>query len=178
MSAKTRPSVRLMAPFSMKCDHCHSFIPRSKKFNARKESTSKDYLGIKIFNFVIRCPKCSERIVFCTDPQRGDYAVVSGAARFRSIEKSDSEQKSEKLSEHETKKDTVKQLEDTTASNIREQERDRELIELMSKAQTRQAERNQLSRTATAHIKPKFTSKDKDKVTAPSISKSKIRRGI
>ena len=59
--------VRLMTPFSMRCETCGEFISKSKKFNAKKEKClGEEYLGISIFRFYIRCPSCSIEIVFKT----------------------------------------------------------------------------------------------------------------
>ncbi|KAJ7928430.1 hypothetical protein B0H13DRAFT_1967216 [Mycena leptocephala] len=47
--------VRLMAPFSMRCNTCGEYIYKGKKFNARKETVDgEDYYGIKIFRFYIK----------------------------------------------------------------------------------------------------------------------------
>ncbi|KFA47065.1 hypothetical protein S40293_04634 [Stachybotrys chartarum IBT 40293] len=75
-------TVRLMAPFSMKCTTCGEFIYKGRKFNARKETpTDEKYLNIQIFRFHIRCTRCSAEITFRTDPKSNDYAVVKGAVR-------------------------------------------------------------------------------------------------
>jgi hypothetical protein len=74
-------SVRLMAPFSMKCLNCNEYIAQSRKFNARKETTGRDYLGIKIIEFEVRCPRCYAELVFETDPKNGDYACVKGCKK-------------------------------------------------------------------------------------------------
>lgn len=74
-------TVRLMAPFSMKCVSCGEFIYRGRKFNARKETPDEKYLGIQIFRFYIRCTRCSAEIVFKTDPKNQDYACERGAKR-------------------------------------------------------------------------------------------------
>ena len=48
-------TVRLMAPFSMRCNTCGEYIYKGKKFNARKETVEgEDYHGIKIFRFYIK----------------------------------------------------------------------------------------------------------------------------
>jgi hypothetical protein len=76
------PTVRLMAPFSMRCTRCGNYIPKAKKFNARKEvPTDEKYLGIQKFRFYIRCPHCHGEICFMTDPKSGDYQPVSGVTR-------------------------------------------------------------------------------------------------
>ncbi|KAM3516080.1 hypothetical protein MY11210_000362 [Beauveria gryllotalpidicola] len=84
-SKKTGPRiqvVRLMAPFSMKCLTCGEFIYRGRKFNARKVTDqAQRYLNIQIYQFHIKCTRCSAEITFRTDPKNNDYAMVSGAMR-------------------------------------------------------------------------------------------------
>lgn len=75
-------TVRLMAPFSMRCNTCGEFIYKGRKFNARKETVEGEtYLGIKIFRFYIRCPQCGSEITFKTDPKNADYEAELGAKR-------------------------------------------------------------------------------------------------
>ena len=74
-------TVRLMAPFSMKCTSCGEFIYKGRKFNARKETTEEKYLNIQIFRFYIRCTRCSGEITFKTDPKNMDYTCERGAKR-------------------------------------------------------------------------------------------------
>lgn len=74
-------SIRLMIPFSMKCLKCNEYISKSRKFNARKEITNRDYLGIKILKFEIRCPRCFGDIIFETDPKNSGYQCISGCKK-------------------------------------------------------------------------------------------------
>lgn len=75
-------TVRLMAPYSMRCNTCGEYIYKGKKFNARKELVvGQDYYGIKIFRFYIRCTQCSAEITFKTDPKNADYQAEHGASR-------------------------------------------------------------------------------------------------
>ncbi|TGZ84369.1 DUF572-domain-containing protein [Ascodesmis nigricans] len=74
-------TVRLMAPFSMKCLNCGEFIYKGRKFNARKEHTQEKYYSISIFRFYIRCTRCSSEITFKTDPKNMDYDCEKGAVR-------------------------------------------------------------------------------------------------
>lgn len=73
--------VRLMLPFSMKCLLCSEYIASSRKFNARKETTSERYMGFKIIRFHIKCPRCNNNIVFRTDPKTSGFAPVEGGVR-------------------------------------------------------------------------------------------------
>ncbi|KAJ3222189.1 hypothetical protein HK099_002588 [Clydaea vesicula] len=75
-------TVRLMTPFSMRCNTCGEYIYKRKKFNARKEKVdNENYLGISIFRFYIKCPVCSATISFKTDPKNTDYVAEEGAER-------------------------------------------------------------------------------------------------
>jgi hypothetical protein len=75
-------TVRLMSPFSMRCTSCGEYLPRGRKFNARKETPPDEkYLAIQIFRFYIRCTRCSAEVVFRTDPKSNDYVVEKGAKR-------------------------------------------------------------------------------------------------
>src|SRR5271168_1651757 len=74
-------TVRLMTPFSMRCNTCGEYIYRGKKFNARKEDAQESYLSIKIYRFYIRCTRCSAEITFKTDPKNMDYTAERGASR-------------------------------------------------------------------------------------------------
>ncbi|GAA95152.1 uncharacterized protein L969DRAFT_51644 [Mixia osmundae IAM 14324] len=73
--------VRLMAPFSMRCNSCGEYIYKGKKFNARKEDSKETYYSIKIYRFYIKCTRCSAEITFKTDPKNTDYQAEHGASR-------------------------------------------------------------------------------------------------
>ncbi|GJN89694.1 hypothetical protein Rhopal_002681-T1 [Rhodotorula paludigena] len=91
--------VRLMAPFSMRCNTCGEYIYKGKKFNARKETVQgEDYYGIKIFRFYIKCTQCSAEITFKTDPKNSDYNCEHGAQRnFEPWRANDEKQEEDKL---------------------------------------------------------------------------------
>lgn len=75
-------TVRLMAPFNMRCKTCGEYIYKGKKFNARKEDVeNEDYLGIRIYRFYIKCTRCLQEISFKTDPKNTDYEIEAGATR-------------------------------------------------------------------------------------------------
>jgi hypothetical protein len=78
---KRHQTVRLMTPFSMRCNTCGEYIYRGKKFNARKEDAQEQYLTVKILRFYIRCTRCSAEITFKTDPKNTDYVAERGASR-------------------------------------------------------------------------------------------------
>lgn len=81
--AKNRQyTVRLMAPFNMRCVTCGEYIYKGKKFNARKEDVEdQTYLGIRIYRFYIKCTRCLQEISFKTDPRNTDYEIEAGATR-------------------------------------------------------------------------------------------------
>ncbi|KAK0228289.1 CWC16 protein [Armillaria fumosa] len=115
--------VRLMAPFSMRCNTCGEYIYKGKKFNARKETVDgEDYYGIKIFRFYIKCTLCSAEITFKTDPKNTDYAAEHGASRnfepWRDEEAVQEEDRLAKLEEEEN--NPMKALENRTTDSKRE----------------------------------------------------------
>jgi len=81
--AKSRQWVqRVMAPFNMRCNTCGEYIARAKKFNMRREKVvGEDYLGLMIFRFYLRCPRCVAEITFKTDLKNCDYEMEHGATR-------------------------------------------------------------------------------------------------
>ncbi|GME84605.1 unnamed protein product [Ambrosiozyma monospora] len=144
------PTVRLMAPFSMKCLQCNEYIAQSRKFNARKEVTEEKYLGSRILRFHIRCPRCNSELIFRTDPKNADYECVSGCKRNyeRSTAKPNEGPKAAKnetfdqMLERLEKEDEIEQLnkdgkqkasEETgieqLEKRLREQEREQQLID-------------------------------------------------
>jgi hypothetical protein len=110
-------TVRLMAPFSMKCTHCGEFIYKGRKFNARKETTEEKYYAIAIFRFYIRCTRCSGEITFKTDPKNMDYECERGAKRNfepwreAKLAEENEEQRLDRLEREEAERDAMKELE-------------------------------------------------------------------
>ncbi|KAJ3111817.1 hypothetical protein HDU96_005329 [Phlyctochytrium bullatum] len=112
-----------MTPFSMRCNSCGEYVYKGKKFNARKERVNGEtYLGIQIFRFYIRCPKCSAEITFKTDPKNADYVAELGAQRnfepWREERDADEELKAEREKEEEN--NPMKALENRTMDSKRE----------------------------------------------------------
>ncbi|XP_061396847.1 splicing factor YJU2 [Musca vetustissima] len=82
LSKNRQYTVRLMAPFNMRCKTCGEYIYKGKKFNARKEDVEHEtYLGIRIYRFYIKCTRCLQEISFKTDPKNTDYEIEAGATR-------------------------------------------------------------------------------------------------
>lgn len=51
--------------FYNRCDNCGEYIYKGKKFNSRKEDVEDEYyLGLRIFRFYIKCPRCVSEIAF------------------------------------------------------------------------------------------------------------------
>lgn len=118
-------TVRLMAPCNMRCTTCGEYIYKGKKFNARKETVqNEEYLGIKIFRFYIKCPRCLAEITFKTDPQNADYVVENGATRnFQALKLAEEQAEREaKEIEEEEKSNPMKLLENRTKASKREME--------------------------------------------------------
>ncbi|KAL4867061.1 hypothetical protein BDV12DRAFT_124193 [Aspergillus spectabilis] len=115
-------TVRLMAPFSMKCVSCGEYIYRGRKFNARKETTEEKYFNIPIYRFYIRCTRCSGEITFLTDPKNMDYRAEKGAKRnfepWRDREKAEGQ-------EGETEQEVLDRLEREEGEEKEQMERDK-----------------------------------------------------
>ena len=67
----------------VRCRAATRATPRAgTKFNSRKEDAAgEDYLGIQIFRFYFKCPRCSAELAMKTDPKNSDYIVEAGATR-------------------------------------------------------------------------------------------------
>lgn len=110
-------TVRLMAPFSMKCTHCGEFIYKGRKFNARKETSDEKYYNITIYRFYIRCTRCSGEITFKTDPKNMDYECERGAKRNfepwreAKLNEETEEERLDRLEREEAERDAMKDLE-------------------------------------------------------------------
>lgn len=116
-------TVRLMAPCNMRCTTCGEYIYKGKKFNARKETVqNEEYLGIKVFRFYIKCPRCLAEITFKTDPQNADYIVEHGATRnFQALKLAEEQAEREaKEIEDEEKNNPMMLLENRTKASKQE----------------------------------------------------------
>ncbi|EME43114.1 hypothetical protein DOTSEDRAFT_132833 [Dothistroma septosporum NZE10] len=113
-------TVRLMAPFSMRCTSCGEYIYKGRKFNSRKETTEEKYYAITIFRFYIRCTRCSAEITFKTDPKNMDYTCERGAKRNfepwreSKLAEETEEERLDRIQREEDEKDAMKDLEKKT----------------------------------------------------------------
>lgn len=135
-------TVRLMAPFSMKCTSCGEYIYKGRKFNARKETPENEkYLGIQIFRFYIRCTRCSSEITFKTDPKNQDYTCERGAKRntepWRKVEDEDEtdEQRLDRLEKEDEERNAMEELEAKTI----DAKRDMAVADALDEIRTRNA---------------------------------------
>lgn len=125
--------IRIMAPFSMRCKTCGDYIYKGRKFNARQETVKNEtYLGLRIYRFYIRCPKCLSEITFKTDPENTDYTMEEGATRnfeaFRLARMQ--EEKAKKEKEDEEANNPMKALENRTMESRNEMDMLEKLEEL------------------------------------------------
>ena len=75
-------SVRMMLPFTVRCNACGEFKKKKKKFNTRKENANgEDYLGIAITRFYFKCVNCGSEFAIKTDPKNSSYVVEYGATQ-------------------------------------------------------------------------------------------------
>ncbi|KAK6994886.1 coiled-coil domain-containing protein 94 [Biomphalaria glabrata] len=125
-------SIRIMAPFNMRCNTCGEYIYKGKKFNSRKENVdNEDYLGLRIFRFYIKCPKCVAEIAFKTDLANTDYALEAGATRLFEAEKLAHQMaEKERKEKEEDELNPMKVLENRTKASRNEMEQLDQLDEL------------------------------------------------
>lgn len=125
------PAVRFMTPYSIRCDNCGEYTSKSRKFNARKETTNESYLGVKTIKLHIKCPSCASEIIFRTDPKSADYVLMYGAKKLYDTGNTNEVMKEESL------EDTLSRLEkEEEAARQKELEKDKKtstLEELESK---------------------------------------------
>ena len=109
----------------MRCNTCGDYIAKGKKFNARKETVDDEsYLGLKVFRFYFRCPRCMAEITFKTDPRNMDYEVEHGATQnFKALKLAEQQAEQEQREkEEEEKLNPMKLLENRTKASRREME--------------------------------------------------------
>ncbi|MCO5584953.1 hypothetical protein L7F22_038885 [Adiantum nelumboides] len=165
-------AIRLMAPFSMRCNTCGDYVYAGKKFNGRKELVQGEvYYGIKIFRFYLKCPTCSSEITFKTDPKNTDYTVEHGASRnfepWRETKEGTEENteegdplarimREEGVEESDEDEDPMKALE----KRQQEAKREMEIMDALQDIRTRNA---RIDRVDTDEVLAKHLQKGKEK---------------
>ncbi|KAJ9053080.1 Pre-mRNA-splicing factor cwf16 [Entomophthora muscae] len=167
--------VRLMTPFSMRCETCGEYIYKGKKFNARKETVAGEtYYTILIFRFYIRCPRCSAEITFKTDPKNADYVAEHGATRnfepWRDEDIINQEKAEEKQLEEEN--NPLKALENRTIDSKRELE----IMEGLDEIRTRNARMERIDSGAILDKMVEINESDEDEKIAQEVFKAKRKR--
>lgn len=159
-------TVRLMAPFPMKCIPCGEYIYKGRKFNARKETTDEKYFSIPIYRFYIRCTRCSGEITFKTDPKNMDYECERGAKRnfepwrIGSGKEETEEERLDRLEREEEEKDKMVELETKTVDAKREMA----VADALDEIRTRNARFERIDKEGLENI-----------VKAPTISEQRER---
>jgi hypothetical protein len=138
-------AIRMMVPFTMKCDHCKEFIFIGTKFNSRCEKIpGKTNLGLNAYRFYGACKHCKGEFVFRTDPERSDYVLESGGTRsyeaFKDADLAEEELRRSKAEAEEA--DEGEKLENKIYDTAEEMRRIEELQELrsMNKREARRGE--------------------------------------
>lgn len=92
----------------------------------------KNYLGLHIFRFYIKCPRCIAVIAFRTDPETTDYVLEAGATRnFEALRTAEQLAiKEQKEKEEELKNNPMKVLENRSLKSQQEIEAIENLEEL------------------------------------------------
>ncbi|KAJ2695856.1 Pre-mRNA-splicing factor cwf16 [Coemansia sp. IMI 209128] len=151
--------VRLMSPFSMRCETCGQWIGKGTKFNARKESVGGEkFHSIQIYRFYIRCQRCAAEITFKTDPENSNYEVEKGALRnfepWREEQALKEEKEQTKVDEEEN--NPIKALENRTEQSRREMD----IMDALDEIRTLNAKGE---RVASADVMGAIASRDEGK---------------
>ncbi|MCJ1473518.1 hypothetical protein MMC13_002169 [Lambiella insularis] len=148
-------TVRLMAPFSMKCVPCGEYIYKGRKFNARKETTDEKYLSIPIYRFYIRCTRCSAEITFKTDPKNMDYECEKGAKRnfepWRlggGAKEETDEERLDRLEAEEAEKDAMGELE----GKMVDAKREMQIADALDEIRTRNARNERVGKDGNVEV--------------------------
>uniref|UniRef100_A0A8C5E5G1 YJU2 splicing factor homolog n=1 Tax=Gouania willdenowi TaxID=441366 RepID=A0A8C5E5G1_GOUWI len=138
---------KLKHPKGQQCK-CGEYIYKGRKFNARKETVQKErYMGLPIFRFYIKCPRCLFEITFQTDPKNSDYAMEHGATRkfhadeLEEMKRVQQERDDEELN-NPTKMEVLENLQELKEVNQRQAQVDYEgMIAKCREMERRQKER-------------------------------------
>lgn len=72
--------VRFEMPFSVWCSECDNLIGAGVRFNAEKSKVGS-YYTTPVYQFIMKCHLCGNRLELHTDPAKFDYIVKKGARR-------------------------------------------------------------------------------------------------
>eukprot|EP00468_Gymnochlora_sp_CCMP2014_P013827 CAMPEP_0167754984 /NCGR_PEP_ID=MMETSP0110_2-20121227/8574_1 /TAXON_ID=629695 /ORGANISM="Gymnochlora sp., Strain CCMP2014" /LENGTH=346 /DNA_ID=CAMNT_0007640925 /DNA_START=21 /DNA_END=1062 /DNA_ORIENTATION=- len=72
--------IRFEMPFNIWCDGCGIMIAKGVRFNAKKNHVG-NYHSTKIWEFVMPCANCFNKITVRTDPKTAEYLVTKGGRR-------------------------------------------------------------------------------------------------
>jgi hypothetical protein len=138
-------AIRMMLPFTMKCDNCGQFLFIATKFNSRCEKVpGKTALGLNAYRFYGSCKHCKGEFVFRTDPEKSDYVLESGGTRSYEAFK-DADLAEEELARSKAEAEAAdegEKLENKIYDTAEEMRRIEELGELRS-LNKREARRNE-----------------------------------
>ncbi|KAK8815359.1 hypothetical protein WA158_003571 [Blastocystis sp. Blastoise] len=112
--------VRMMLPFTVRCNHCGEFMYAGKKFNTRYEvAKGEDYLGLRISRFYFKCTRCGIEFTIKTDPKNSQYVVEAGATKnydmFNEQKKlvEEDKEKEEEIKQQDSIKDLENRMEES-----------------------------------------------------------------
>lgn len=138
-------SIRMMLPFTMRCDSCGQFLFIATKFNSRCEKIpGKTALGLNAYRFYGSCKHCKGEFMFRTDPEKSDYVLESGGTRsYEAFKDADlAEEELAKSKAEAEAADEGEKLENKIYDTAEEMRRIEELGELRS-LNKREARRNE-----------------------------------
>lgn len=139
----------------MRCTTCGEFIYKGRKFNSRKQTPLDErYLNIQIYYFSIRCTACSSEIVYRTDPQNADYAMVKGAVRNmepwrnKAAENESTEQRLDRLEQEEAEAEAQEEEDALKALEAKNTDAQREMqaADALDEIRHKNAKLNRLER--------------------------------
>jgi hypothetical protein len=73
-------NLRMMLPFTMKCDICSQYIATGSKFTAKSLKLGEEF-GIDVYRFHAKCRWCGAEFIFRSEPRISDYVLESGGVR-------------------------------------------------------------------------------------------------
>ena len=81
VSGNERIEIRMMLPFSLRCNTCLATMSMGDKVTAKKEHIKEEaYNGARTFRFYFQCRNCSSEITLKTNPQEQVYECDIGAS--------------------------------------------------------------------------------------------------